>query len=125
MQFGPRTLIFVLLLLAMPIAAYMLLFKPLNQQRDDAIHDTQMKQAKLASLASAMAHTRDLQGEIESLKSAIAILEAKLPNEKEMDRVLQEVWEKAKNNKLNIKSVHATRRKSRGELQPAGNQDGH
>jgi len=33
MQFGPRTLLFVILLLAMPIAAYMFMFKPLNQQK--------------------------------------------------------------------------------------------
>ena len=33
MQFGPRTLLFVILLLAMPIAAYLLLFKPLNAER--------------------------------------------------------------------------------------------
>jgi type IV pilus assembly protein PilO len=105
MQFGPRTLLFVLLLLAMPIAAYMLLFKPLNLQKEAAIQDTRVKQQKLTELAAAMARTKDLPAEIENLKKAIAFLESKLPEEKEMDRVLQEVWEKAKSNKLNIKSV--------------------
>lgn len=105
MQFGPRTLLFVILLLAMPIAAYMLLFKPLNAQKEEALRDTQAKQQKLTELASAMARTKDLPAEIDSLKKAIAFLESKLPEEKEMDKVLQEVWEKAKNNKLNIKSV--------------------
>jgi len=105
MHFGPRTLLFVILLLAMPIAAYMLLFKPLNAQKEDAIKDTRVKEQKLVDLAGAMARTKDLPGEIESLKKAIALLESRLPEEKEMDRVLQEIWEKAKANKLNVKSV--------------------
>jgi type IV pilus assembly protein PilO len=105
MQFGPRTLLFVILLLAMPIAAYMLLFKPLNAQKDEALRDTQAKQQKLTELATAMARTKDLPAEIESLKKAIEFLENKLPEEKEMDKVLQEVTEKARTNKLNIKSV--------------------
>jgi type IV pilus assembly protein PilO len=105
MQFGPRTLIFVVLLLAMPIAAYMLMFKPLNLQKDAAIQETAQKEQKLQDLASAMARTKDLPAEIESLKKAISLLESRLPEEKEMDRVLQEVWEKAKTNNLNVKSV--------------------
>jgi type IV pilus assembly protein PilO len=105
MQFGPRTLIFVILLLVMPIVAYQLLFKPLNQQKELALQDTREKQQKLTELAGAMAHTKNLPEEIASLQKAIDFLETKLPNEKEMDRVLQEVWEKAKDNKLNIKSV--------------------
>jgi Tfp pilus assembly protein PilO len=95
----------VVLLLVMPIAAYMFLFKPLNQQKDEALQDTRLKQQKLAELAGAMAHTKDLPAEIDNLKKAIAFLEERLPNEKQMDQVLQEVWEKAKVNNLNIKSV--------------------
>jgi type IV pilus assembly protein PilO len=105
MQFGPRTLLFVVLLLAMPIAAYMLMFKPLNLEKENAIRETASKEQKLTDLASAMARTKDLSAEIESLKKAISLLESRLPEEKEMDRVLQEVWEKAKANKLNVKSV--------------------
>jgi type IV pilus assembly protein PilO len=105
MQFGPRTLIFVLLLLAMPIAAYQLMFKPLNEQKVKAIQETEQKEKKLQDLAGAMARTKDLPAEIESLKKAISLLESRLPEEKEMDRVLQEIWEKAKANKLNVKSV--------------------
>jgi len=56
-----------------------------------------------------MVHTKDLPAEIESLKKAIEFLEKKLPNEKEMDAVLTEVWETAKNNKLNIKSFNNTK----------------
>lgn len=105
MQFGPRTLVFVVLLLAMLVLSYPLLFKPQNEKREAVVKDTVFKQQKLTELSGVMARTQDLQGEIESLKKAIAFLESKLPEEKEMDRVLQEVWEKAKSNNLKIKSV--------------------
>jgi Tfp pilus assembly protein PilO len=97
--------LFVILLLVMPIAAYMFLFKPLNLQKEEALRDTRAKQQKLMELSGAMARTKDLPAEIDNLKKAITFLEERLPNEKQMDQVLQEVWEKAKVNKLNIKSV--------------------
>jgi Tfp pilus assembly protein PilO len=105
MQFGFRTLMFVLLLLAMSVLSYPLLFKPLNAQRDAALVETKAKQQKLTDLNAAMAHTRDMKTEIDKLRKAIAFLEGKLPKETEMDRVLQEVWKAAKDNNLNIKSV--------------------
>jgi type IV pilus assembly protein PilO len=105
MRFGPRTLLFLVLLLAMPIAAYQFMFKPLNKEKDEAIRETARKEQKLQDLAGAMARTKDLPAEIESLKKAIALLESRLPEQKEMDRVLQEISEKAKTNKLTVKSV--------------------
>src|ERR1039458_2941860 len=50
MQFGPRTLIFVVLLLAMLVLSYPLLFKPLNQQKLDAELDTVQKQERQTPL---------------------------------------------------------------------------
>jgi type IV pilus assembly protein PilO len=107
MQFGPRTLFSIVLLLAMPIAAYMFMFKPLNEQKMHVIEDTQQKQEQLNGLTTALARTRDLPGDIEKLRKAIAFLEAKLPQEKEMDGVLREVWQIAEKNGLNTKSVRS------------------
>jgi Tfp pilus assembly protein PilO len=105
MQFGFRTLLFVMLLLGMLVLSYPLLFKPLNEQRDRAITETRQKQAKLASLDLATKTNDGLKGEIEKLRTAIAFLEGKLPKETEMDRVLQDVYKAAKDNNLNIRSV--------------------
>lgn len=105
MQFGLRTLLFVVLLLGMLVLSYPLLFKPLNAQRDDAITQTKFMQQKLSDLSTAMAHTHDMKAEIDKLQKAISFLESKLPKETEMDRVLQDVWKAAKDNDLNIKSV--------------------
>src|SRR5579862_4688088 len=105
MQFGLRTLLFVVLLLGMLVLSYPLLFKPLNDQRDQALQDTKNKQQKLADLAGAMAHTKDMPAEIAKLKTAIDFLTSKLPAETEMEKVLKEVWNAAKDNGLTVKSV--------------------
>jgi Tfp pilus assembly protein PilO len=105
MQFGLRTLLFVILLLGMLVLSYPLLFKKLNQQRDDALADTRQKQERLEALSGAMRDNASMSSEIDKLRTAISFLESKLPKETEMDRVLQDVWKAAKDNNLNIKSV--------------------
>jgi type IV pilus assembly protein PilO len=105
MQFGLRTLLFVVLLLVMMVLSYVLLFKPMNDQRDRMIADTKAKQQKLNDLAGALARTRDMSAEIKNLKMAIDFLTGKLPQETEMEKVLKDVWDAAKNNNLTVKSV--------------------
>jgi type IV pilus assembly protein PilO len=105
MQFGIRTLLFVMMLVGMMIFSYAVLFKPLRQQREDAIADTRQKRETLEALSGTMKDNKDMSAEIEKLKTAIGYLEGKLPKDTEMDHVLQDVWKAAKDNNLNIKSV--------------------
>lgn len=104
MQFGPRTFLFFVLLLAMPVVSYYLMFKPLQERIDSARADTIEKKAQLQKLAIATARTKDIPAEIEKLKKVVEFLESKLPEEKEMDKVLQEVWELAAKNQMTTKS---------------------
>lgn len=105
MQFGFRTFMFFMLLLAMIVLSYPLLFKPLNAQRDAMVLDTQRNQDQLDKLSGEMAQTKDMPHEIDRLHQAIQTLESKLPSETEMDKVLQDVWKSAQANQLKIKSV--------------------
>src|SRR3954447_6136220 len=105
MQFGLRTVLYVILVLGMLVMSYPLLFKPLNEQRVKAVADTKLKQQKLADLASAMRQTQNMPAEIAQLKKAIDFLTSKLPAQTEMDKVLEDVWKAAKDNKLTVKSV--------------------
>lgn len=107
MQIGPRTLIFIVLLLAMPIVAYLMLFQPMKENLEKAKAEIRQKNDKLASLNTAMAGQKNLTEEIEKLKKALEFLEGKLPEEKEMDKVLKEVWQIAEKNGLNTKSVRS------------------
>jgi Tfp pilus assembly protein PilO len=107
MQFGPRTFIFFVLLLAMPVAAYFMLFKPLDAHLLDVKARTQEKAEKLQELADKLqkSPTKNMETEIQQLHEVVALLEHKLPTAKETDVVYNEVWNLAVKNHLNIKSV--------------------
>lgn len=105
MQFGMRTLLFVVLLLGMLVLSYPILFKPLNERREARVKKTADEKQKLSDLAGAMAQTKDIAEEIKKLQGAIDFLTKKLPAETEMDTVLHEVWQAAKDNNLTVKSV--------------------
>jgi Tfp pilus assembly protein PilO len=105
MQFGPRTFIFFVLLLAMPVAAYFMLFKPFNQHVLDVKNQTAEKEQTLQDLASKVARTKDMGAEIEKLHEVVALLEHKLPPAKETENVYNDVWNMAVKNHLDIKSV--------------------
>ena len=105
MQFGWRTFLFVVLLLAMLVLSYPLLFKPLRIERDKAVEETSKQRQRLNDIAVKMAQTKSMPDEIKQLQKAIELLESKLPAATEMDKVLQDVWKAAKDNSLTIKSV--------------------
>ncbi|MGN6367223.1 MAG: type 4a pilus biogenesis protein PilO [Phycisphaerae bacterium] len=107
MQFGPRTFIFFVLLLAMPVAAYFMLFKPLDVHLADVKARTQEKAEKLQELADKLqkSPTKNMETEIQQLHEVVALLEHKLPTAKETEAVYNDVWNLAVKNHLNIKSV--------------------
>ncbi len=105
MRFGIREAILVVLLLAMPAAAYFLVFQPRNAQISEARREIAAKQGKLKQLETATRTISDLGTEIDRLTGAIELFEQKLPAEREVEVILKEVWEMAARAKLVPKSV--------------------
>lgn len=105
MRFGLREIIFILLLLAMPMAAYWFVFKPRNAQIEEAREEIRQKQAKLEKLQSATHNIDDLGQEIDKLTEALEIFEQKLPAQREVEVILKQVWEIAAKHALTPKSV--------------------
>ncbi len=105
MQFGPREAVFVLLLLAMPVAAYFFVFQPRSAQITEARDEVSAKQAKLKELETATKSIEDLGAEIDRLREAITLVEQKLPAQRDVEIVLRDVWRLAAENKLTPKSV--------------------
>ncbi|MCE9591365.1 MAG: type 4a pilus biogenesis protein PilO [Planctomycetes bacterium] len=105
MRFGIREIIFVLALLAMPVAAYIFVFEPRNAQIAEARHEILLKQEKLAQLEAATRSMTDLGKEIDKLSEAISIFEQKLPAEREVEVILKQVWELAAKQGLTPKSI--------------------
>lgn len=105
-----RQVVFVFLLVGILVGSWFLVFRP----RD--VWDTRMrqqidaKQKQLQKLNRATATIGDLKAEIAELEKAIAFFQSKLPSEKEIDKVLEELWRLAEGNNLAIKSINAMRR---------------
>ena len=100
-------MLFFLLLLAMPVAAYWFMFTPAEAEMRDLRHRTADKEQQLQDLHAKMERTKDMVGEVEKLRKAVAFFESKLPEEKEMANVLREVSQIAQKNNLNTKSFRA------------------
>lgn len=105
MQLGPKTLLFLMLLVGLIVGSYFMLFKTLNQKERQLVEETRAKREMLEKVERSTASGQNLSQEIEKLRKAIAFFESKLPEEKEMDKVLREVWQQAEKNGLTVKSV--------------------
>ncbi len=105
MQFGIRETVFVLLLLALPVAAYFYLFEPRAAEISEAREEIASKQAKLKELEAETKSIEDLGEEIDRLRQAIELYEKKLPAQRDVEVVLRDVWRLASENKLTPKSV--------------------
>lgn len=105
MKIGVREIVFAVLLTAVPVGAWWFVFKPDNERNGKMMAEIQNRQSKLASLNKATATIGDLKNEIDSLGEAVKFFRSKLPNEKEIDKVLREVWRIAEANKLTTKSI--------------------
>ena len=114
MKIGIREIVFVVLLTAIPVAAWAFVFRPNNVCKAEMAAEIASRQAKLQALNKATATIGDLKSEIAALEKAINFFRSKLPSEKEMDKVLREVWLLAEANKLTTKSIRTL--KSRNEM---------
>jgi type IV pilus assembly protein PilO len=104
MKFGVRELTFVCVLLGMLAWTYMDFMKKQADRRNlDA--DTDQIRTELVQLKQATAGIEDLGRKIDDLQKAIDFFESKLPQEKEMDKILAEVSQMADANALQTKTV--------------------
>jgi type IV pilus assembly protein PilO len=105
MRFGIRETIFLLLLLAMPVAGYFFVFEPRNAQIAEARDDVRQKQTRLHQLEAQTREVSNLGQQIDKLKDAITLFEHKLPAQREVDVILKQVWELAAKHQLTPKSI--------------------
>jgi len=110
-----RIVLLALLLMAMLVMAWWFVLHPNNEKNQAMQAEIADKQAKLQELNQARGMAGDLQQEITSYESAIAWFQDKLPKEKEMDRVLREIWTMARKNDLAPKSVKPLARPAGGK----------
>ncbi len=105
MRFGVREVLFILVLLAVPVAAFWFVFKPRNEDIAAAQAEIAAKRQTLERLNEASMKIKNLGEAIERGQEAIEVIEAKLPAEQSVDEVLRQASEIANRHNLRIKSV--------------------
>jgi Tfp pilus assembly protein PilO len=124
MKSSLREAILGALLTTLPVGAWWFVYRPANICNAKIMTQIEAKQQKLRALNRITATIGDLQKEIASRKEAIEYFQKKLPNEKEMDRVLQEIWRLAETSKLKTKSIRTLTKLGTASLgTPSGPQE--
>ncbi len=105
MKIGMRELVFILILLAVPVASFWYVFRPQSEKIKQANQEIEHKESMLQSLAETTAQTDDLAAANEEIANAIHLIEARLPTHKEVDVILEQVAEIALGNNLKLIKV--------------------
>jgi len=92
-------------MLAVLVCAYTFVFKKTNEKRQALVADIESKQKVLNNLSQATAGIDDLNRKTQELEKAIKFFQSKLPQEREVDKILQDVWQMAAANSLESKTV--------------------
>jgi type IV pilus assembly protein PilO len=113
MKFGLREILMVKVMIGLLAGTWFLILAPNAERRVSMIKDKADKQTALVNLRSSTAGIDDLGHKIDELQRAIAFFESKLPQEKEVDKILKEVWQMAEQNALTTRTVK-TQKSERG-----------
>ena len=95
MRLGFRELVLLLILLAVPLSSYWLVFRPVNAEIDSAKAEVELKRDRLSKLRDETARNADLEKENKDIAASISSFEAKLPSAKELDSIVRQVSELA------------------------------
>ena len=108
MKFGFREIIFLSLMIGLVVAS-VFVFNKSKTKRDWYVADTAQKKKVLTDLKQSTAGIVDWGQKFAELKQAISFFESKLPQEKEIDKILKEVWQMAEANSLQTRTVRTMR----------------
>ena len=120
MKFGLREIIFIVVLMVIPVGAWWFVFRPQNMQNAEMRRQIEVRQAKLRQLNQVLGTIGDLEQQIATLGEAIEYFESKLPPEKEIDKILREIWLLAESNNLQANSIRTLVRKGPGGFTAEG-----
>lgn len=91
MRFGFREFLLLIILMAVPLSSWWLVFRPQNREIGLARQEIAHKRAMLAKLREETARSVDLRQANERMRAGISEIEARLPNNKEIDTVVRQV----------------------------------
>jgi type IV pilus assembly protein PilO len=109
MRLGAREAIFLALVLAVPLAAWWMVFQPRQEQIRAARIEVEEKQEKLQRLSQVSARIEDLRASIGEGRAALEQLERRIPDRSGIDAVLEQITRIAMNHQLVIRSIKGDR----------------
>ncbi len=107
MRFGPREILFLLVLAAMPVAAYFLVFQPRSVEIAEARQEIKTKQERLKELGETTREVGALPEQISRLESLIEDSRERLPDAALIDEIVRQVTEVASEYNLRTRSIRA------------------
>lgn len=105
MKFGIRELILVCAMIGLAVSAYLFVFKKSSEKRAAKEKEITFFEDSLTKMHKATQGIDDLEKKIDELQRAITFFESKLPQEKEIDKILREVSQMADANSLQTRTV--------------------
>ena len=105
MKFGARELVFLAVMLGLLAGSYFLGFAKQNERRLTKQAEIDARRRSLAELQEATAGVRDVEKKIDELQLATSVFESKLPQAKEIETILKQVWQLAESHSLTTKTV--------------------
>ncbi|GIW76998.1 MAG: hypothetical protein KatS3mg104_2061 [Phycisphaerae bacterium] len=100
MKIGLREIIFFKLMLGLLLASYFFGFKRMNDKRQAYLDDIEVKQKRLTELARASRDLDDINQRLVKIEQAIHLFEKKLPQEQEVESILNYVTTLVERHKL-------------------------
>ncbi|MCH2133988.1 MAG: type 4a pilus biogenesis protein PilO [Phycisphaerales bacterium] len=100
-----RQVIYVLVLLAVPIAAWYFVFVPRNAEIEETSKAISSRETQLQMISAVIATMGDLRKAVDDGEAAIERVEAKLPSRRDVESMLEQLWQVARRNELSVKSV--------------------
>ena len=100
-----RRILYVLVLLAVPLAAWYFVFVPRNAEIDRTNEEIKARESQLKLISAVIATMGDLQQAVLEGEMAIERVEAKLPSRRDVESMLEKLWQVARRNELTVKSV--------------------
>ena len=91
MKVSPGRFLLTAMLLGIPLSSYWLVFRPQNSDIAQATKEIDHKQTMLSKLQEETARNADLERANEDIKKSIDAIEARLPNNKEVDAIVRQV----------------------------------
>jgi Tfp pilus assembly protein PilO len=113
-KFGLRELIFLIVLVAVPAASLLYVFRPHNERIEAAMEEIREKEAELVQLERLPEELGSIGEAIEEGRELIAMIEGKLPTERNVDQILDQVWQVTVGNGLTVKSVKTEKVQNEG-----------